>query len=183
MINARRFSVYWISDSHLIRKVSCFLTLACAKLVFLIQIPLVWSAVEKGKNILGPSSTLVLPDLLRWLDLMDAPTVISRASNKGIDCVEVVALTIITEHMVRISGHVTVTSGDVSHPGDKGMGSLVFWRPAVSQELWFWGHYKPEKQIQALIIRTTPLGSSEGDIDLISQGVEKRCWWPTFPCA
>lgn len=33
----------------------------------------------------------------------------------------------ITEHMARISGHMTVTSGNVSHPEDKAMGSLVFW--------------------------------------------------------
>ncbi len=33
----------------------------------------------------------------------------------------------ITEYIARISGHMTVTSGNVSHPEDEAMGSLVFW--------------------------------------------------------
>jgi len=33
----------------------------------------------------------------------------------------------ITEHMSRISGHMTITSGNVSHPEDEAIGSLVFW--------------------------------------------------------
>lgn len=33
----------------------------------------------------------------------------------------------ITEHMAGISGHMTVTSGNVSHPEDEAIVSLVFW--------------------------------------------------------
>lgn len=48
-----------------------------------------------------------------------------------------------------ISGHMTVTSGNVSHPEDEAMGSFIL----VSSE-----------DLEADQIKTTPLGSSKGNM-------------------
>jgi len=65
----------------------------------------------------------------------------------------------ITEHMSRISGHMTITSGNVSHPEDEAIGSLVFWSAMRALIL------VSSEDLEADHTHThTPLGSSKGNI-------------------
>ncbi len=58
----------------------------------------------------------------------------------------------------RISGHMTVTSGNVNHPEDEAMGSLVFWSAIRALIL-----VSPEdlEADPSTDIKNTPLGSSK----------------------